>query len=70
MIDIIKYPLYTKFVIDIRRVEITKMSLYIDGRHTMDIDLYPGMIPTSFVFFFLFDTTTLEPSALIHISHC
>lgn len=40
--EIIRYPLYTKLVIDIRVINVTKLTLYINGKPTMDVDLYPG----------------------------
>ncbi|XP_078490775.1 uncharacterized protein LOC100181252 [Ciona intestinalis] len=35
-------PLYTKWFIDIRRIEVKRITLYIDDKPAMDIDIEPG----------------------------
>lgn len=42
LLNTVKHPMYTKLIIDIRRVEVTNLVLYIDGKPSMEIDLYPG----------------------------
>ncbi|XP_039260974.2 uncharacterized protein LOC120337292 isoform X2 [Styela clava] len=42
LLEVKRFPMYTKLIIDIRRIQVTKLTLYIDGRASMDIDLYPG----------------------------
>ena len=34
---------YTKIIIDIRRIVVKKLTLYINGEPQMDIELEPGM---------------------------
>nr|XP_039260973.1 uncharacterized protein LOC120337292 isoform X1 [Styela clava] len=44
LLEVKRFPMYTKLIIDIRRIQVTKLTLYIDGRASMDIDLYPDDI--------------------------
>ena len=38
----IKHSMYTKFYIDIRRIEMKQITLNINGRPTMDVNIEPG----------------------------
>jgi len=42
LVNTTKHSMYTKFYIDIRRIEMKRITLYIDGRPTMDVDIEPG----------------------------
>nr|CAB3224890.1 beta-1,4-galactosyltransferase 2-like [Phallusia mammillata] len=42
LVDTVRQSTYTKFVIDVRRIEVKRITLFVDGKPTMDIDINPG----------------------------
>nr|CAB3224889.1 beta-1,4-galactosyltransferase 2-like [Phallusia mammillata] len=41
LVDTVRQSTYTKFVIDVRRIEVKRITLFVDGKPTMDIDINP-----------------------------
>ncbi|CAK8694898.1 unnamed protein product [Clavelina lepadiformis] len=42
LVNVDSHPTYTKLFIDIRRIEVKRIILYIDGKPAMDFDIKPG----------------------------
>jgi len=55
LVNTTKHSMHTKFYIDIRRIAMKRITLYIDGRPTMDVDISPGNGAVKSIMFYLME---------------